>query len=231
MKKPGLLGGIGPESTIEYYRLLIKRFQKVKGTTDYPEFIIHNINMTQMLDYIFKQELNELTDFLVDKIKTLEAAGAEYAAMASNTPHIVFDELQANVNIPLISIVVETVNYIKSKGVKRVALLGTKSTMTSGFYQDIAEKEGIEIVIPKSDKIDKVHSIYMNELVLKIIKNDSKQFLLNTVKELKETHGIEGVILGGTELPLILNQVDFADLTVFDTTQIHVEALLKPMLE
>jgi aspartate racemase len=231
MKKPGLLGGIGPESTIEYYRLLIKRFQKVKGTTDYPEFIIHNINMTQMLDYIFKQELNELTDFLVDKIKTLEAAGAEYAAMASNTPHIVFDELQANVNIPLISIVVETVNYIKSKGVKRVALLGTKSTMTSGFYQETAQKEGIEIVIPKSDKIDKVHSIYMNELVLKIIKNESKQFLLNTVNELKEINGIEGVILGGTELPLILNQDDFTDLTVFDTTQIHVEALLKPMLE
>ncbi len=105
MTKIGLIGGVGPESSIEYYRLIIKRFQERLNTKDYPEIIINSINMTEMLSYVFNNQLDKLVDFLANKIKILEKAGVEYGAIASNTPHIVFEKLIDNVKIPLISIV------------------------------------------------------------------------------------------------------------------------------
>ena len=130
MTKIGLIGGVGPESSIEYYRLIIKRFQERLNTKDYPEIIINSINMTEMLSYVFNNQLDKLVDFLANKIKILEKAGVEYGAIASNTPHIVFERLIDNVKIPLISIVEETCKIIVTKKMKRVGLLGTKSTMT-----------------------------------------------------------------------------------------------------
>jgi len=115
MKKPGLIGGVGPESSIEYYRLIIKRFQEKLDTKDYPELVINSINMTEMLGYVFTNKLDRLTDFLSERIKILESAGVDFAAIASNTPHIVFDKLAERVKIPLISIVEETCKVIKIK--------------------------------------------------------------------------------------------------------------------
>jgi aspartate racemase len=231
MKKIGLIGGIGPESSIEYYRLIIRRFQDKLSTKDYPELIINSINMTEMLSFVFTNQLDHLVDFLACKIKTLESAGVDYGAIASNTPHIVFEKLAGKVKIPLISIVEETCKEINRNKLQRVGLLGTKSTMSNGFYNKTAEKFGIDIIIPKAEKQDYIHSKYMSELLFNKIMPETKKQLIQIVRELKEKESIEGLILGGTELPLILNQIDFADIMILDTTQIHVESIVAKMIE
>lgn len=231
MKKIGIIGGIGPESSIEYYRLIIKRYQERLTTKDYPEIIINSINMTRMLGYVFNNQLDELVDFLIDRINILEKSGVDYGAMASNTPHIVFESLVNKVNIPLISIVEETCKTVGEKRMHRVGLLGTKSTMTNGFYNRVATKNKIEIIIPESKEQDIVHTKYMTELVLNRIIPETKQQLIKIVRNLIEKQSIEGLILGGTELPLILKQSDFTDIEIFNTTKIHVESIVTKMIE
>jgi aspartate racemase len=231
MKKIGLIGGVGPESTVEYYRLIIKRFQERLSTKNYPEFIINSINMTEMLSYIFNNQLDGLVDFLTVRIKILEMSGADYATIASNTPHIVFDELKKKVSIPLISIVEETCKEISVRKMKRVGLFGTKSTMTAGFYEKAAKKYGIDISIPDTKDQDYIHDKYMNELLFNRIIPETKKELIRIVSELKEKKSIEGLILGGTELPLILSQSDFSDIIILDTTKIHVESIVAKMIE
>ena len=169
--------------------------------------------------------------FLADRIKILEKAGVDYGAIASNTPHIVFERLVERAKIPLISIVEETCKMIDDKKMKRVGLFGTKSTMTNGFYNKVAEKYGIEIIIPDPDKQAFIHDKYMTELVFNKIVPETKEQLIQIVTRLKERESIEGLILGGTELPLILNQSDFGDIQIFDTTKIHVESIVAKMIE
>jgi aspartate racemase len=231
MKKIGLIGGIGPESSIEYYRLIIKRFQEKLNTKDYPELIINSINMTQMLDYVFNNQLDKLVDFLMERINDLEKTGVDYIAIASNTPHIVFDKLVEKSNTPLISIVEATCKEVKDRKVQRVALFGTKSTMTNGFYNDVAQKHGINIVIPDNEKQEFIHNKYMTELIFNKIVPETKERLIQFIRELKEKESIEGLILGGTELPLILKQSDFDDIKIFNTTEIHVESIVAKMIE
>ena len=231
MKRVGLIGGVGPESSIEYYRLIIKRFQERLVTKDYPEMIINSINMTEMLSYVFNNRLDKLIDFLSDRIKMLELSGVDYGAITSNTPHIVFDRLVERVTIPLISIVEETCKEINDKKIQRVGLFGTKSTMLNGFYNRVAERYGIDIIIPDSDKLDYIHNKYMTELVFNKILPDTKKKLIQIVKELNKMESIQGLILGGTELPLILSQSDFNDIEILDTTKIHVESIVSKMIE
>jgi aspartate racemase len=231
MKKVGLIGGIGPESTIEYYRLIIKRFQDKLSTKNYPEIILNSINMTEMVGYAFNNQLDNLVDFLVERIEALEMSGVDFGAIAANTPHIVFDRLADRVKIPLISIVEETFKEIDHEKMQRVGLFGTKPTMTNGFYQKAAKKFGIDIIIPESDKQDFIHNKYMTELAFNRIVPETKKHLVQIVRELKEKESIEGLILGGTELPLILSQLDFGDIKIYDTTAIHVEAIVTKMIE
>jgi aspartate racemase len=231
MKKIGLIGGVGPESSIEYYRLIIKRFQERLNSKDYPEIIINSINMTEMLNYVFNNQLDKLVDFLVDKIRILEKTGVDYVAIASNTPHIVFERLEDKVRIPLISIVEETCKVINDKKMQQIGLFGTKSTMTSGFYNKVAKKYGINIIVPKTEQQDFIHDKYMTELLFNRIVIETKERLIQIVRELKVKESIEGLILGGTELPLILNQSDFGDIKILDTTKIHVESIVTRMIE
>ncbi|MGQ8338140.1 aspartate/glutamate racemase family protein [Sunxiuqinia sp. A32] len=231
MKKIGLIGGVGPESTIEYYKQIINRFQERQKTKSYPQFIIHSVDMTTMLDYAFSDQLEELVDFFAENIEVLEKAGVECAAIAANTPHIIFDQLAAKVNLPLISIVEETCKEINKRGMKRVGLFGTKTTMTNEFYPNVAKKYGIEITIPEISKQDYIHSKYMSDFVFNRTSPQTKQNLIQIVRELQERDSIEGLILGGTELPSILNQSDFDDIEILDTTKIHVESIVDKMIE
>lgn len=168
---------------------------------------------------------------LTKKIKILEKAGVEYGAIASNTPHIVFERLIDNVKIPLISIVEETCKIIVSNKMKRVGLLGTKSTMTNGFYNKVGDKYEIEIVIPDPDKQDFIDNKYMTELVFNKILPETKQQLIQIVRELERRESIEGLILVVRSYPLILNQSDFGDIQILDTTKIHVESIVTKMIE
>ncbi|MGV6831422.1 MAG: aspartate/glutamate racemase family protein [bacterium] len=229
MNKIGIIGGIGPESTIEYYRMLIKMYRAKLNTNDYPEMLIQSINMTEMLDYVFNNELDKLVEFLKNKIQILEQSNVDYVALASNTPHLVFDKLSQTVNVKMISIVEETCKSISKLGIKKVGLLGTKSTMSKGFYQGVARSYGIEMVISSEENQDYVHEKYMGELVFNQINLDTKKHLIQIVNDMEFDHKIEGVVLGGTELPLILKQQDFKNLKVFNTTEIHVKAILDKM--
>lgn len=231
MNSIGIIGGIGPESTIEYYRLIIERFREKLSTNEYPEILLYSINMTEMLDFVFRNDLDALVEFLKGKINILEESHVDYVVLASNTPHLVFDKLENSVQVKMISIVEETCKSISESGFKKVGLLGTKSTMSKGFYQKIGKKYGIEIVIPNEENQNYVHEKYMGELVFNQINPETKKGLIQIVNHLEFNEQIEGIVLGGTELPLILKQEDFDNLKVFNTTQIHVNAILEKMME
>ncbi|MEM8907122.1 MAG: amino acid racemase [Bacteroidota bacterium] len=230
MKRIGLIGGIGPASTIEYYKLIIKLFKERVSTDEYPEFLLHSINMTEMLDLVFQDRLEDLVELLKQRIQVLEASGVHCVALASNTPHLVFDQLAEAVQVELISIVEATCQYIAPTGIQKVGLLGTQSTMSKGFYQTVGQRYQLDIVIPPAEHQRFVHEKYMKELVFNQINPHTKQRLLQIVHEMERDEAIEGIILGGTELPLILQQEDFDRIKVFDTTFIHVQAILDRMM-
>lgn len=229
MNRIGLIEGIGPESTIECYRLIIKKFQEKLNTKDHPELLILSVNMEEMIGYAFNNKIEELIDFLSRRIFMLEKSEVDYIALASNTPHIVFDDL-AN-RTKMISIVEETCKAIKNKQIKKIALFGTKSTMNHGFYQLVAKKYGIEIITPSKEKQNYIHDKYINELVQNKIIPKTKKDFIDIARELRKENGIEGLILGGTELCLTLSQSDFKTLTIFDTTEIHVESIVNAMIK
>lgn len=230
MKKFGLIGGIGPESTVEYYLQIVKRYRELTGSKAYPDFLIKSVDMNEILIHVASGNHKVLVTFLKDEINEIEKANVHFSAIASNTPHIVFDALKKEVSIPLISIVEETCKKTKALKLKKVGLLGTISTMTSGFYQKTGEKYGIEIITPLEDQMKYIHDKYINELLFRNIKQETKKELIHIVNDLCENHEIEGLILGGTELPLILSEDDFKDIQVMDTTKIHVEAIVNMML-
>ena len=231
MKKIGIIGGIGPESTIKYYRLIIELFKNKNIKNNYPEILLHSVNMTQMLKLVFTDNFSGLVDFMKLRIKALEKAGADYVAMASNTPHIVFNEIANSVDVPMISIVDEACKKVAKGGHRRVGLLGTRTTMSKGFYQKSADQFDIEIISPDIEAQNFIHNKYLGELVYNHIIPDTKNELIKIVNQLAREKWIEGIILGGTELPLILSQNDFENIKVFDTTQIHVNAILDRMYE
>lgn len=231
MRKFGLIGGIGPETTIVYYRLIIKRFQELTGSNSYPSFIINNIDMTKMIDLVVNKDYEHLTEMLENSIADIQKSGVDFGAIASNTPHIVYDKLIAKINIPIISIVEEACKKAQELNLKTVGLFGTKSTMTNGFYQQTASKFGLEIIIPSTDEIAYIHEKYMNELIYNDIRKETKERLIKIADKLQRTHSIQGLIIGGTELSLILSQQDFENIKLLDTAKIHVDSIVKEMIK
>jgi aspartate racemase len=230
MKTVGIIGGIGPESTIEYYRLIIASYREQKQDGSYPAILINSIDLRKMLDLVEANELTKLTDYLVGEVHKLARAGAEFGALASNTPHIVFDEIQRQSPIPLISIVEATAETAQTLGLKRVGLFGTRSTMQGQFYPEVFSKTGTTLAVPEPDEQTYIHDKYMRELVNGIILPETRERLLAIVERLKDRHGIQGLILGGTELPLILRNVTSSGIPFLDTTTIHVERIVAHLL-
>ena len=230
MKTAGIIGGIGPESTIEYYRMIVSSFLEKEKTGNYPQIVINSINMKKMLDLIGENELDGLVEYLSQEIEKLSRAGADFALLASNTPHIVFKQLSNSASLPLISIVNATKDETLSKGYKKVGLFGTGFTMKGGFYNEVFAESGIKVFIPDEEDRTYIHNKYMDELVKGIIKESTKQELINISKRLKERTGIEAIVLGGTELPLILKETDDIGIPFLDTTRIHVEKIVEMLL-
>ena len=230
MKTLGIIGGIGPESTIEYYRQIIAAYRQRKQDGSYPQIIINSIDMKKMLDLIEANELARLTDYLLGEVQKLAKAGADLGLLASNSPHIVFDELSRQSPIPLLSIVEAACEATKKLGLKRAGLLGTRFSMQGQYYPDVFSREGITLITPRAEEQVYIHDRYMNELVNGIILPETRERLLAIVDRLKAQEGIEGLILGGTELPLILTEESYSGIPVLDTTRIHVERAVAPML-
>ncbi len=223
MKKIGLLGGMGPEASLEYYRQLIELAKEKNPESRYPEIIIYNLNFEDFCKPVSRGEDEEVFNLLRDKLEALERAGADFAMMASNTPHLYYDRLANEVSIPILSIVDATAEKAKEKGLEKVALLGTEFTMNADFYPDTFEAAGIELVIPQEENQRVVHDKIMNELVNGEFLDSTKEKFVEIIEGLRRNHGIDGVVLGCTELPLILSE-DELDVSVLDTTRIHVEA-------
>jgi len=230
MKTLGIVGGIGPESTTEYYRQIIASYRQRKQDGSYPLIIINSIDMKKMLDLIAANELVRLTSYLVGEVQKLANAGADLGLLASNSPHIVFDELSSQSPIPLLSIVEVACQATKKLGLKRVGLFGTRFTMQARFYPDTFSKEGMTIVVPGVEEQVYIHDRYMSELVNGIILSETRERLLAIADRLKTQEGIEGLILGGTELPLILQEESYNGIPFLDTTRIHVECAVAQML-
>lgn len=229
MKTLGMIGGIGPESTIEYYRHLIAAHRARKPDGSYPSIVINSINMRTLLDMIEADDRVNMVTFLVGEIQKLGSAGAQVGLLAANTPHIVFDELRRQSPIPLVSIVEATCDAAKASGLKRLGLFGTRFTMLGDFYPRVFSAARIELVVPQPDEQAYIHEKYMNELVKGTILAETRQGLLAIVDRMKEQERIEGLILGGTELPLILGDVTDRGIPFLDTTRIHVQAALARM--
>jgi aspartate racemase len=230
MKTLGIVGGTGPESTIEYYRLIVAAYREHKQDGSYPPIIINSINMTKMLDLIGANELASVTAYLVGEVNKLAQAGADVGLLAANTPHIVFDEIQRQSPIPLISIVEVACDAAKALGIGTVGLFGTRFTMQGHFYARVFAQHGITLVVPGLEDQDYIHDKYMSELVRGMFLSETRQRLLEIVDRLKEQQNIEGLILGGTELPLILRDRAYKGILFLDTTRIHVERAVAQML-
>jgi len=230
MKTVGIIGGIAPESTIQYYRLIVAGYREHKRDGNYPSILINSINMKQMLDLIGAKRLPEAVQYLKGEIDRLARAGADFGVLASNTPHLVFDGLQAVSPIPLISIVEATCQRASELGLKRVGLFGTRFTMQGGFYDREFEKRGMSIALPADDDQEYIHEKYMTELVNGVILEETKALLLRIVNRLKREQKIQGLVLGGTELPLILKDGDDPEIPFLDTTSIHVQSIIEQLL-
>jgi aspartate racemase len=230
VKTLGMIGGLGPESTIEYYKTIISLYRTQAGGGTYPQFLINSINLDKVTALVTANDLAGLTSYLAGEIQKLAEAGADFGLISANTPHIVFAEVQAAVSLPLISIVEASCAAVRKRGFKRLALFGTRFTMSGTFYREVFAREGIELVIPGAEDQSYIHDKYMNELVLGNFQPATRSGLLAIVERLRAKANVDAVILAGTELPLILRAAEHNGVPLLDTMRIHVEAAVHEML-
>ncbi len=230
MKTLGIVGGIAPQSTIEYYRLIVDSYRARKPDGSYPPVLINSIDMTKMLALIGANQMTEVTDYLAGEVNKLARAGADFGLLASNTPHIVFEDIRQRAKIPLISIVEAACEAAHAKDIACAGLFGTRFTMQGSFYPDVFSKRGIQLVVPDEQEQDYIHDKYMHELVHGQFLDETRQHLWAIVDRLIDEGHIQGLILGGTELPLLLRDESYRGLPLLDTTKIHVERAVTRML-
>ncbi len=229
MKTLGLIGGTGPESTIEYYRLLIAKYRE-QADGHSPPLIITSIDLKQMIEWMTAGNLAAVADGLAFEFERLHKAGADVGALTANTPHIVFDELQQRSPIPLISMVEATCEEVQARGLKTVGLFGTGFTMQAPFYPEVFSRAGLKLVVPAEQEQNYIHGIYLGELLKDIFLPETRGRLLEIADEMKRRDNIEGIILGGTELPLVLRDEEHNGIPLLDTTRIHVARLVTEIL-
>jgi aspartate racemase len=225
MKTIGIVGGIGPESTVDYYKLLIAAYLERRSDDSYPQVIINSVDMRKLVRIMNANDLTQLVDWLVAEVQKLANAGAEIGLVASNTPHIVFDELSSRSAIPLVSIVEATCEAAQKMRLTKLGLFGSRFTMQSRFYADVFSRKGIEVVVPAQDEQAWIHAHYMDELVYGIFLAETRDRFIAIAQRIRAQDGIQALILGGTELPLLLRDVD-CGIPYLDTAKIHVDAVM-----
>ena len=225
MTTVGLVGGLGPESTIDYYRRILEMWDRdAPGTS--PSIVIDSLDVQRALDLVAK-DLGALTDYLLASLRRLAGAGVDFAAMTANTPHIVFDEIAARSPIPLVSIVEECAEEARQRGLRRLGLLGTRFTMEATFYPEVCARYDIAVVTPGESDRTFIHERYVGELLKGEFREETRLAFISCVSRLRDHDGIDGVILGGTELPLLLPAPKIADVPALDTTELHVAAIVR----
>jgi aspartate racemase len=226
MKTIGIIGGIGPESTVDYYRSIIARCRERIPDCEYPPILINSVDLRLILQLVSEKRLDELTGYLEKEIEKLARAGADVAIIAANTPHIVFGQLARVAAVPLISIVEATRDAARDAHLRRLALIGTEFTMTGGFYQSVFAESALDLIVPTVEERAVIHQKYMSELVRGTFLPSTRDALLDIFGAMKERDAIDGVILAGTELPLLVRTSTLRGIPILDTTQIHVDAAI-----
>ena len=223
-KRIGILGGMSPESTVAYYEYITRTYIQRFGDHGYPEILIYSVSFQEYVDWPNQDRWDLVAQGLSQAAQKLVAAGADLILIATNTMHLVFDEVQACIEVPMLSLLDATAEAILARDLHTVGLLGTKFTMEKGFYQDALARRVISTLVPSAGDREYVHRVIYDELVAGQIRDESRAGYIAIIHKLIE-RGAEGIILGCTEIPLLVNEAS-AGIPLFDTTQIHAEAAL-----
>jgi len=225
-----MIGGLGPESTIDYYRSIIARYRDRKPDGGYPHVILNSLDVDKGIALLNAERLGDLADYLVDGVELLVRAGADFGFIAANTPHIVFDEVQRRSAIPLLSIVRATADHARTLGLKKLGLFGTGFTMRASFYPEEFQRVGIGLISPNESEQEFIHRKYIDELLNNRFLPETRTGLLSIAQRMRNEDGIEALVLAGTELPLLLRECSHPGIGFLDTTAIHVEAIVDELL-
>lgn len=225
----GLVGGLSPESTVHYYQLLCRRFNEQAGGLRFPRLILTSLNLQEMVDCFEKDDWPRVADHLADAITRLREAGADFAAILANTPHNAWDHLRDRAALPVLTIMEATALALRRAQKHRVALLGTRTTMEGGFFQRHFREQGIETMIPPPEDRRELDRIVWEELSHGRVETASQEHARRMIAQLAGD-GAEAVILGCTELGMLIKPDDSA-LPLFDTLNLHAEAILARAME
>ena len=225
MARVGIVGGLGPESTIDYYRRILAAWERDEPSTA-PSIVIDSLDVRRALRLV-EADRPALIEYLVASVRRLAGAGVDFAAMTANTPHIVFDDIAARSPVPLISIVEVCAQEARQRGLRRLALLGTRFTMEGPFYPAVCARYDVAAIAPNDTDRAWVHHRYVGQLLKGEFREDTRREFISLVGRLRDEEGIDGVILGGTELPLLLSTSAIAGVPALDTTALHVAAIVK----
>lgn len=221
----GIVGGIGPESTIDYYRRILEAWERDDPSTA-PSIVIDSLDVRRALRLV-EDDRPALIEYLLASLRRLAGAGVDFAVLTANTPHMVFDDLAARSPVALLSIVEECAQAARRRGLRRLALLGTRFTMEGPFYPAVCARYGIAVVPPNDTDRAWVHARYVGELLKGEFREDTRREFISLVARLRAEESIDGLILGGTELPLLLSTPVIAEVPALDTTALHVTAIVK----
>jgi len=225
MTSVGLVGGLGPESTIDYYRRIIDGWQRQDPSTT-PAMVIDSLDPNRALALV-QSDVDAFFDYILGSVRRLAAAGVDFIAITANTPHLMYDELAAVSSRPMISIVEVCAEEARRREIRRPLLLGTRFTMEAPFYPTVLARFNITVVTPGEEERVWVHARYVEELLKGDFRDATRDAFISLIERLKEREGIDAVILGGTELPLLLEAAVVAGLPVLDTTELHVNAIVE----
>lgn len=231
MKRAGIIGGLGPESTVDYYQSFIQKYQdKVGSRKELPELFINSINMYNIFKYISENRMDDLIAYVGGAAQKLEAIGADFVVISANTPHIVFDEVNKMVGVPMISIVESTYAKTNEEGLEKPGLLGTKFTMEHAFFKQPFLERDKKIIVPGTQEQQLIHQRIVDELENGIVTQETKNELLEIINRMIHEEGIDSLILGCTELQMILTQPD-VNVALLDTVDIHVDKMIEELFK
>jgi aspartate racemase len=222
MKTIGLIGGTGWISTLEYYRIINEETNKLLGGHNAARCILYSFNFADINEFNKVDDLESIGKMILEAARKIKNASADCIVLCANTLHQYVDELEKEIKLPIVHIADATAKEIKKSGLSKVALLGTKYTMEQGFYVERLKAAGIEALVPERQERLFMHNVIINELIREIINPDSKRKFLDIINDL-EQKGAQGIVLGCTEIPLLIKQTD-TNLPVFDTLEIHAKA-------
>ena len=224
MKKLGLVGGMGPESTVPYYRGIIYGVRERMGSNVLPFLSLESVDVFDIQRFCNEGRYDELTGYLLAAVRNLAAAGAEFAALSANTPHIVFDQLKQQTPIPLVSIIEAPCEEAERRGLSRLGLMGTIFTMKGSFFKKPFEEKGIQVISPREEEMAYINEKIYTELEFADVREGTREGLVRIIRRMVEEDGIQAIILGCTELPLALDD-RICPVPCLDTMKIHVQAL------